>query len=310
MIPIRRALRSAAPAAALAAALAACAERLPPPPEFDEERAWAHLGAQVSFGPRYAGHRGHARQLGWLREQLRYRADTVVEQRFTFRGEGGRALEGTNVIARFRPAAAERVLLVAHYDTRRRSTGSADPADRARATPGANLNASGVAVLMELAQLLKEEPPGVGVDLLFADGDGYSDSTEFAGTRHFVRAMPGYRPRYAVVLRAVADYEPRFPVDPASAPGPAGRIREAARRLGYDSLFVAERAPASPGQAAVLAAAGIPTVVVQDGEYGPMNLRWHAADDLPRYLKRETLGAVGRTLAAAIWAETVDGKER
>ena len=310
MIPIRRALRSAGPAAALAVALAACAEGLPPPPDFDEDRAWAHLGAQVSFGPRYVGHRGHERQLGWLREQLRFRADTVVEQAFTFRGEGGRALEGTNVIARFAPAAAERVLLVAHYDTRRRSPGSADPADRGRATPGANLNASGVAVLMELAQLLREQPPRVGVDLLFADGDDYSDSSALAGTRHFLSSLPGYRPRYAVVLRAVADYEPRFPVDPASAAGPAGRVWEAARRLGHDTLFVAARAPAAAGQGALLARAGIPAVVVQDPEYGPMNLRWHAVDDLPRYLKRETLGAVGRTLAAAIWAETVDGKER
>lgn len=302
MIPIRTALRSVLPAAALAL-LAACADG-PRPPEFQADRAWSHLGAQMAFGPRYAGHRGHASQLLWLRDQLRYRADTVVFQEFAGRGEAGEALRWTNVLARFRPQAAERVLLVANFDTRRRATGAADPEDRTRPVPGANVNASGVAVLMELAQLLKEQPPEIGVDLLFADGDDYSDATAFAGTRHFLGAMPGYRARYAVVLRAVGDYEPRFAMDPASAAAPAERVWTAARKLGHDSLFVAERAAPAPSQAQVLAAAGIPPVVVWDREYGPLNARWHAVDDLPQYLKRETLGAVGSTLARVIWSET------
>ncbi|HEX6911298.1 MAG TPA: M28 family peptidase, partial [Longimicrobium sp.] len=222
---------------------------------------------------------------------------------FTAPGEAGAPLRWTNVVARFRPELSERILLVAQRDTRRRADGSGDPLDRRRPVPGANLNASGVAVLLELAQLFAEQPPPVGIDLLFADGDGYSDSAGFAGTRHFLASMPRYRPRYAVVVQAVADYAPRFPVDPASADEPAGRMWEVARRLGEDSLFVAERARPLPGQADVLAAAGIPAVVVRDPEYGPANLRWNSVDDLPRYLKRETLGAVGRVLAATLYTE-------
>lgn len=302
LIPIRGALRSAAPAVLLLAA-GACAEPGPPVPEFREQRAWSHLVTQVSFGPRYGGQRGHERQRAWLREQLGFRADTVLLQPFTAPGEGGAPLKWTNVVARFRPEAAERILLVAQRDTRRRADGSEDPLDRRRPVPGANLNASGVAVLLELAQLFAEQPPPVGVDLLFADGDGYSDSVGFAGTRHFLRSLPGYRPRYAVVVQAVADYVPRFPVDAASAPGPAGRMWEVARRLGEDSLFVAQRARPLRSQAEVLAAAGIPAVVVRDPEYGPANLRWNSVDDLPRYLDRETLGAVGRVLAATLYTE-------
>lgn len=305
MIPIRRVLRSAAPGLLLLAA-AACADGLPPAPEFREARAWSHLVTQVSFGPRHPGHTGHARQLAWLREQLAARADTLLLQPFTAPGEGGAPLKLTNVVARFRPELEARVLLVAHRDTRRRADSSADPADRTRPVPGANLDASGVAVMMELAQLFREAPPPVGVDLLFADGDGYSDATAFAGTRHFLASQPGYRPRYAVVLQAVGDYEPRFPVDPASAPGPAGRMWEMARRLDLDSVFVAERGRPLRSQADVLSAAGIPAVVVRDAEYGPANLRWNSVDDRPQYLKRETLGAVGRTLAATLYSEPPD----
>lgn len=287
-------------------AAAACAGGPPPPPEFHEGRAWSYLVAQIAFGPRHPGHAGHARQLAWLREQMRFAADTVLLQPFTAPGEGGAPLAWTNVVARFRPELEDRVLVVAHRDTRRRADGSADAVDRRRPVPGANVNASGVAVLVELAQLFRQQPPPVGVDLLFADGDDYSDAAAFAGTRHFLARMPGYRPRYAVVVQAVGDYEPRFPLDPASAPGPAGRMWATARRLGLDTVFVAERGPARPGQGDLLAAAGIPAVVVRDAEYGPADLRWHSVDDIPQYLERETLGAVGRTLAATLYAEPPD----
>lgn len=305
MIPTRGAVRSAALAGVLL--LCACADRPPPPPEFSQERAWSHLVRQLSFGPRYAGAPGQRRQLAWMVEELEFRADTVIQQKFTAREAGGKALAMTNVVARFRPELADRVLLVANWDTRRRADGSPEPLDRRFPVPGANLNASGVAVLMEMAQLFKQQPPPVGIDLLLADGDDYSREVQMTGTRHFIRSMPGYRPRYAVVLQAVADVHAGFPMDSASAaqaPGPAGRMWEAAKRLRYDSVFVAQTAPAAANQGPVLAAAGIPTVVVADREYGPLNMRWHASDDLPRFLSKETLGLVGRTLAAAIYAET------
>ena len=306
LIPTRGTARSVAVAGALLL-LAACADRPPPAPEFNAGRAWSYLNAQLAFGPRYAGNRGHARQLAWMVDELRFRADTVVQQKFTARDSAGKALELTNVVARFRPELRDRVLLVANWDTRRRADGSPEPLDRKFPVPGANVNASGVAVLMEMAQLFRQQPPSIGVDLLLADGDDHSREVSLAGTRHFLAQMPGYRPRYAVVLRGVADADARFPMDAGSAAQagePARRMWDAARALGYDTVFVAQTAPGAPGQGLVLAAAGIPTVVVMDREYGPLNMRWHASDDLPRYLRRETLGIVGQTLAEAIYAET------
>lgn len=305
MIPTRGAVRSAALAGVLL--LAACADRPPPAPEFSQDRAWSHLVQQLAFGPRYAGAPGQWRQLAWMVEELEFRADTVIQQKFTATDAAGKTLQMTNVVARFRPELADRVLLVANWDTRRRADGSPEPLDRRFPVPGANLNASGVAVLMEMAQLFWQQPPPVGVDLLLADGDDYSREVQMMGTKHFIRSMPGYRPRYAVVLQAVADANAGFPMDSASAASaaePARRMWEAARRLRYDSVFIPQTAPAAANQGPILAAAGIPTVVVADREYGPLNMRWHASDDLTRFLSRETLGLVGRTLAATIYAET------
>lgn len=304
MIPTRGTVRSAALAVALI--LCACAEGPPPAPEFNPDRAWSHLVRQLSFGPRYAGNPGHRRQLAWMVEELEFRADTVLQQAFTAADSAGRTLKMTNVVARFRPELADRVLLVANWDTRRRADGSPEPLDRRLPVPGANLNASGVAVLMEMAQLFRQQPPPVGIDLLLADGDDYSREVQMMGTRHFIQSMPGYRPRYAVVLQAVADVDPKFPMDSASAAEPARRMWDAARRLRYDSVFVGETAPAAAGQGRILAAAGIPTVVVADREYGPLNMRWHAVDDLPGFLSKETLELVGRTLAATVYAEAAE----
>lgn len=302
LIPFRGACRSAVPAGALLLA-AACADRAPAVPDFNQERAWSHLVAQVSFGPRYPGSRGHDRQLAWLMEQLRFLADTVVLQPFTATGEDGRELRLTNVVARFRPEVADRVLLVAHRDTRRRADRSPEPLDRRLPVPGANVNASGVALLVELAAMFWEQPPPVGIDLLLADGDDYSNEVQMAGTNHFVRSMPGYRPRYAVVVQAVADVEARFPLDTTAAP--ARRLWAAARRLRQDSLFVPRaESGAVADQGAVLEAAGIPAVVVADREYGPLNLRWHSKDDMPHFLSAGTLARTGRTLAALLYAET------
>lgn len=304
MIPTRGRARSAA--AALTLLLASCSRPAPPPPEFSAARAWTHLTAQVGFGPRYPGDKGSRRQLLWLVDELKFRADTVIQQPFTAPGEDGRPVKLTNVLARFRPGLRDRVLLVAHRDTRRRADGSPEPLDRRFPTPGANVNASGVAVLVEMAQLLKEQPAPVGVDILFADGDDFRDEADFAGTRHFLAQMPGYRPRYAVVLQGVGDKLAEFPRDSlsvATAAGATARVWDAAKAARADSVFVRRTAPPMRNAGRVLAAAGIPTVIVADREYGPGNARWHATADKPEFLSRETLGLVGRVLAAAVFGE-------
>lgn len=307
VIPNRAASRSVL-LAALALPLAGCGEpKAPPPPDFEQDRAWAALVQQVSFGPRYAGGRGAGRQAEWLLDQLKFRADTVVEQRFMGVGEGGRDVPMSNVLARFRPELKDRVLLVAHRDTRRRSDGSMEPLDRRFPTPGANLNASGVAVLMELTHLFRQQPPPVGVDLLLTDGDGVSRESNFAGTRHFLASMLGYRARYAILVQGVGDREllvPRDSLSVATAAEATARVWAAAEQLRYDSVFVDSVARPVENGARALAAAGIPVVVVADREYGPGNVRWHSVEDKVEFVSRETLGVVGRVIAAALYAET------
>ncbi len=276
-------------------------------PHASERRAWAYLTQQVAFGPRIPGTRGHDLQLKWMREQMASRADTVLEQPFTHVTSAGRTLKLTNVMARFRPEAQQRLLLAAHWDTRPHADQSREPGDRERPVPGANSGASGVAVLVELAELFRQQRPEMGVDLLFLDGSdqGPGPRDVLLGARHFARNRPaGPAPRYAVVLDMVGDQTPRFPTEPSSlrsAPQATRRVWSLAKELGYAAAFVDSAGPAVAGDHLPLVEAGIPTVTVVDFEYGPSNTLWHTLMDLPRNTSAASLTMVAEVLAELVY---------
>ena len=161
----------------LAATLACGGERAGEPaervarPAFPGARAFELVEAQLAFGPRVPGTAGHAAQLEWMVEQLAAHADTVVVDRFRHATTAGDTLPLANVLARFNVADPDRLLFLAHWDTRPISDQSPNPEDRDTPVPGANDGASGVAVLMALAELFSLQPPPVGVDLLLVDGE-------------------------------------------------------------------------------------------------------------------------------------------
>lgn len=288
-------------------ALAACAGEKPPEPRpFDANLAWAHLGEQLAFGPRVAGLPPHERQLRWMKDQLGFRADTVIVQQFTAR-VGGKPLGFANVFARWRPDAKERVLLVAHWDSPRYATRDPEEHLQRRPVPGANEGASGTAVLMEIAQLLHETPPAIGVDILLTEGLERGEGGMGLGARHFLANRPaGYRPRWAVYVDRVGDRDLRIPMEASStksAPEAARRVWAVAREVGMESVFVARVGEALEGEHQLLAAAGIPTVAVIDPEHGPRNELWRTTDDAIDQVWRESLGAVGTVLSALVYRE-------
>src|SRR6185503_14953180 len=94
--------------------------------------------------------------------------------------------------------------------TRPRSDGPNSKNQKAP-VPGANDGASGVAVLLGVADALKRSPPAAGVDLLFVDGEDYGDFTKdsadvLIGSRYYAaHQVPGPPPLYAVLFDLVAD---------------------------------------------------------------------------------------------------------
>ena len=149
--------------------LVACGDAAPPPREFNGAVAFTYLERQVGFGYRIPGTPAHAATAAWLDSLLRTRADSVVVQAWDHVTGTGDTLPRRNFLARFNLGARERILFLAHWDTRPLSD-NPDYKGPQTPVPGANDGASGVAVLLGMADALKLAPPAVGVDLLFVDG--------------------------------------------------------------------------------------------------------------------------------------------
>jgi len=86
--------------------------------EFKGTTAFSYVEKQMSFGPRIPNTPGHDKMGDWLLAELRTRADTVIVQDFQQRTRKGQTLKLRNFFARFRPQAPDRILFLAHWDTR------------------------------------------------------------------------------------------------------------------------------------------------------------------------------------------------
>lgn len=313
-----RPIRLALPAAALLLAGAGCAERTPPPPprEFDGAAAFARVEQQLAFGPRVPGTEGHRRMGAWLDSLGRTLADTVLVQDWEHVTGKGTRLALRNVVWRFNPAAATRLLFLAHWDTRPVSD-NASPArllslaEKQRPVPGANDGASGVAVLIGMAEALRRQPPAIGVDLLFVDGEDFgdfSDSTEtLLGSRHYAaNPAPGPAPRYAVLFDMVGDKDLHIRQEGysvAGAPDIVERVWATARRVGA-SAFIDEVGGQIIDDHLPLQKAGIKAIDVIDLQYGENNGWWHTPDDTIDKVAAASLQQVGDVGMALVREET------
>jgi glutaminyl-peptide cyclotransferase len=272
-------------------------------PKLSADSAYALIKKQVSFGPRVPGTKGHEQQLAWMLEYLRGKADTVTEQRFSYTTTSGKKLQLTNVMARFNPTAPDRLLLVAHWDTR--PTANEDPDETMRDQPisGANDGASGVALLMEIANVLAKNKAPIGVDLLFVDGEDYGPTTEdmFIGARHFAaNPPPGYKPLYGIVVDMIADQNPRFQIESNSqemAPEVVDRVWRTAEELGYGSYFARTSAGGIDDDHIALNRAGIRTIDIIDFDFP----HWHTTQDVLANTAPLGLGVVGSVLLELIF---------
>ena len=214
---------------------------------FSGQTALGYVKTQLDFGPRIPNTSGHRATGDWIVAEMRKRADTVIVQEWTHVTVKGDTLHLRNVLARFRPAEAQRVLYVTHWDTRPVADEASDPAQRTLPVPGANDGASGVALFLALGDALKKTPPAVGLDLLFVDGEDYGSFVPkqqdvLIGSTYFADHLPSadYRPMYGVLWDMIGDRELQITQEVnsvQSAPEVVSRVWQQAAALGYDRYF-------------------------------------------------------------------------
>lgn len=290
-------------AAAAALLLAACSSAVPASREFDGATALTYLERQVAFGYRIPGSAAHSATAAWLDSLLRERADTLVVQAWTHVTIRGDSLPLRNFIARFNLQATERVLFMAHWDTRPVSDNPSYQGPRTP-VPGANDGASGVAVLLGMADALRKLPPQVGVDLLFEDGEDYGifekeKEDVLIGARYYAQhQMPGPKPLYAVLFDMVGDRDLRLYPEGQSllaAPEVVDLVWTLAREIGHGDVFLdlPGSGPTLIDDHVELQKAGIRAIDVVDFTYGPSNSYWHTPADTLDKVSARSLQVVG-----------------
>lgn len=267
------------------------------PVEFNGPTAFTYVQKQMSFGPRIPNKPGHQQAGDWLLAELRARADTVVVQEIRHVTHKGDTLRLRNFFARFRPQATERVLFLAHWDTRPMADRSMNVAQQRLPVPGANDGASGVAVLLGVADALKAKPPANGVDLLFVDGEDYGDFADtndvLIGSRWFAAHQPpGYQPLYAVLFDMVGDKDLQIHQEgnsAAFAPEVVRSVWRVAAARGHERQFVPDVRHTLTDDHVALQKVGIHAIDVVDFDYP----YWHTTEDTIDKVSAESLQIVG-----------------
>ncbi len=272
--------------------------------EFDGEAAFAYVETQLAFGPRVPNSEGHRSTGDWIMAQLQARADSVEVQEFSHMTVDGELLQLRNFIGRFRPDLPDRILYVAHWDTRPRADRSANLAQQRMPVPGANDGASGVAVLLGVADALVRTPPTIGVDLLFVDGEDYGEfpgADVLIGSRHYAGTLDrSALPLFAVVWDMVGDRDLQIYQEGnsvAGAPEVVDRVWARARELGYGSVFRDRVGYTMTDDHVPLLEAGVRAIDVIDFDDVPW---WHTTEDTIDKVSAESLKIVGDVAVALL----------
>lgn len=255
---------------------------------FDGNSAYDILLDQMEFGPRWPGSPGHAAVGDYIIDSLEQSDWQVEEQRFHYIN-----VQARNIIGRINLGVGPVIILGAHYDTRKladRSPGSSEP------VPGAVDGASGVAVLLELANTLDLEEIENEVWLAFFDvedngGGGIPDFGWIVGST-YMAAMLNVMPEAMVLVDMIGDADQQLYYEVSSDPILRHELWSLAANLGYANYFIPEERHNILDDHVPFLNRGIPAVDIIDFDYP----YWHTVEDTAEKASPDSLERVGRTL--------------
>lgn len=274
-------------------------------PVFDDKSAFKYLVKQCDFGPRNPGSNGYFKCRDFLINTLKSYADEVSTQAFEFSyGKPSKTLTATNIIAKFQPKKTDRILLCAHWDTRPWADKDSMPKNVSLPILGANDGASGVAVLLEIARLLHQKKPLLGIDIVLFDGEDAglagTDQGWIQGSTFFVNNLnPVNYPRFGILLDMIGDADLSIYKEAYSWEN-ARPIVEIVWNQAAE-LGIKEFKPQT--QYAILddhlpfLKAGIPCIDLIDFDYP----YWHTMEDTPDRCSPASLGKTGKLLVNIIY---------
>ncbi len=290
-------------------------------PDFNADSAYSFVDKQVAFGARVPNTEAHKRCADYLIEKLKVFTDTVYIQNFNAARFDGVPQSGINIIGSINPQAGTRILLCAHWDSRPFADHDSIPGNQNKPVLGANDGASGVGILLEVARVLKQKQPAVGVDILLLDLEdgGAPESVQNGkeeswclGSQYWAKNkhLPYYQAKYGILLDMVGAAHATFYKEETSrvfAPTLLDNVWKAAKQKGYEKYFVDQEVSGILDDHLYINRDGhIPMVDIIHMEPGQTNRffkHWHTTTDDMSNISKETLKVVGNVVLTMVCAE-------
>ncbi|MDW8288698.1 MAG: M28 family peptidase, partial [Flammeovirgaceae bacterium] len=286
-------------------------------PDFNADSAFVFLEKQVKFGPRIPNSEAHSKCAEYLQKTLQRLGAKVEIQEFSATSFDKKTWKGKNIIGSINPEASRRILLAAHWDSRRFSDKEKDTSLHKIPIDGADDGASGVAVILEILRAIQTAPekPQVGVDVIFFDleDDGVpenypdedpSNSTWCLGSQYWSKNKhtPNYSAYFGILLDMVGAKGAKFYYEPFSVQYAENIVREVwhvARKLGYSNYFIDRKIAMQGGimddHFYINRDAKIPMINIINYETSFPTHHHTQADNL-QVIDQNTLKAVGQTV--------------
>lgn len=281
---------------------------------FNGNNAYNLVKKQCDFGPRVPGTPAHSKCAEWIEQELKQSCDSTIVQEGAVTTFDGKKLNIKNLIGISNPSSKTRILLLAHWDCRPWADNDPDESKHKEPVMGANDGASGVAVLLELARLMKEKKPSIGVDILLVDAEDWGtdgdDDSWALGTQYWANNLhvANYSPRFGILLDMVGAKGAKFSKEMMSlqyAPNVVNEVWDIAQQSGFGSYFDNNIGSAITDDHIVINKAGIKCIDIIDmrdgGETGFFE-GWHTTGDTLDKIDATVLKVVGQTVANVIYS--------
>lgn len=295
-------------------------------PDFKADSAFVYLAKQVSFGPRVPNSQAHEKCANFLVQTLRNLGATTQVQEFEATSFDKKTWKGKNIIGSINLEASRRILLAAHWDSRRFSDKEKDTTLHNRPIDGADDGASGVAVILEILRSIQaaSEKPQVGIDVIFFDleddgvpenhkDDDHSNASWCLGSQHWSKNkhQPNYSAYFGILLDMVGAKDAKFYQEPFSlqyAESIVQEVWQTAQRLGYGNYFIPQKIVMQGGimddHFYVNRDAKIPMIDIINYQQNFPPHHHTQADNL-QIIDKNTLKAVGQTILQVIYQQTL-----
>jgi len=258
-------------------------------PLFDRDRAYAHVKDIVSFGPRPSGSETLGKVRALLRTSMEQGGIRVSEDSFPAATPEG-TVQMTNVTGVIDGRSPSILIIAAHYESKR---------FKGCSFVGANDNASGTGILLELARVIPLKKLDSTIWLLFLDGEeafeNWSPQDSLYGSRHCAARLvkEGAVPlvRAFILLDMLGDKTFLVNQDIHSTPWLRKLMLATAQELQLGASFSGPAIPVDDDHIPFLQA-GIPSLDIIDFNYP----YWHTPEDTLDKISAESLGMAGRVV--------------